>query len=89
MDTETTIARNIRIADNNAKYDAACKRLLSERIILAWIMKNCLQEYKNCDIKDIAEKYIEGTPQVAELMVSPDETNTGSIIHGMNIEPVF
>ena len=38
MDIETTIAKNIKIADEGARYDAACKKLLSEKIILAWIM---------------------------------------------------
>lgn len=27
------------VSDEKAGYDAACKRLLSEKIILAWIMK--------------------------------------------------
>ena len=64
MNTDTTIAKNIRVADEKACYDAACKRLLSEKIILAWIMKNCLEEYRDCDVDEIAEKYIEGIPQV-------------------------
>jgi len=85
MDVETTIAKNIRIADENAKYDNACKVLLSEKIILAWIMKSCLEEYKDFDVNEIAEKYIEGTPQVAEVPVAPDETNA-SRIHGVNTE---
>ena len=28
MNTDTTIAKNIRVADEKASYDAACKRLL-------------------------------------------------------------
>lgn len=83
MNTETTIAKNIRIADDKANYDAACKRLLSEKIILAWIMKSCLEEYRDCDVNEIAEKYIEEQPQVAEIAVAPDETNAASMIHGM------
>ena len=82
---ETTIAKNIRIADDKAKYDSACKRLLSEKIILAWIMKNCLEEYSNYDVNEIAEKYIEDIPQIGEIAVAPDETNT-TLIHGVNTE---
>ena len=52
MDIETTLAQSIRTSDEKAKYDAACKRLLSEKIILAWIMKTCLAEYQDCDVKD-------------------------------------
>lgn len=83
MNTETTIAKNIRTADDKANYDAACKRLLSEKIILAWIMKNCLQEYRDCDVNEIAEKYIDGKPQVAEVAVAPDETNSAPITQGL------
>lgn len=86
MNTDTTIAKNIRVADEKANYDAACKRLLSEKIILAWIMKNCLEEYRDCDVDEIAEKYIEGNPQVAEIPVAPDESNVCSRIHGTGNE---
>lgn len=51
---KTTIVKNICAADDKAKYDAACKRLLSEKIILAWIMKHCIQEYYDYDVNEIA-----------------------------------
>lgn len=85
MEVETTLAKNIRIADDKAKYDEACKRLLAEKMILAWIMKSCLEEYTEYDVKEIAEKYIEGTPQIASIAVSPDETNA-PMIRGLNTE---
>ena len=88
MNTNTTIAKNIRVADEKASYDAACKRLLSEKIILAWIMKNCLEEYQDCDVNEIAEKYIEKTPQISEVAVAPDESNKVSMIHGAGNEDV-
>lgn len=86
MNIDTTIAKNIRVANEKADYDAACKRLLSEKIILAWIMKNCLEEYRNCDIDEITEKYIEGMPQIGEVAVDPDEANCVSMIHGAGNE---
>ena len=86
MNTDTTIAKNIRVADEKASYDAACKRLLSEKIILAWIMKSCLEEYRGCDVEEIAEKYIEGTPQVGEAAVALDESNRVSMIQGVGNE---
>ena len=85
MEVETTLAKNIRIADDKAKYDEACKRLLAEKMILAWIMKSCLEEYTEYDVKEIAEKYIEGTPQIASIAVLPDETNA-PMIRGLNTE---
>ena len=84
MDIETTIAQGLHITDDSAGYDAACKRVLSEKAILARIMKACLEEYKDCDVNDIAEKYIEGQPQVSTVPVLPDEG--GSIIQGMDTE---
>ena len=45
-------------------YDAACKRLLSEREILARIMKECLPEYGQCTVEDIAFRYIKDDPLV-------------------------
>ena len=88
MELETTIAKNIRVSDAGARYDAACKRLLSERIILAWIMKSCLQEYRELDVKEIAEKYIVGQPVVGEAPVGQDEPSAGSQIYGSGVEDV-
>lgn len=84
MEEETTLAQGLHVTDTSAGYDAACKRVLSEKAILARIMKACLEEYKDCDVNDIAEKYIEGTPQVSSVPVMPDEG--GSVIHGMDTE---
>jgi len=84
VNEETTIAQGLRTTDDSAGYDAACKRILSEKAILARIMKACLEEYKDCDVDEIAEKYIEGQPQVSAVPVLPDEG--GPIIHGMDTE---
>lgn len=67
----------------SARYDAACKRVLSEKFILAWIMKACLEEYKGCDVSDIAERYIEGTPEVSSSPVFPED---GGLIRGLDTE---
>ena len=63
-------------------------RLLSEKVILAWIMKNCLKEYRNCSIQEIMDNYIEGEPQIAKVPVTPAETNivTNSMIKGLSTE---
>lgn len=56
MEVETTLAKSIDAASENAQYDAACKRVLSDKYVLAWIMKSCLDEYRQCTIEEIAEK---------------------------------
>ncbi len=73
MEIENTLAKNITAAGEKAAYDAACKRLLANKVILAWIMKSCMEEYKAHSINEIAERYIEGIPQIAEAAVNPDE----------------
>ena len=83
MEIDTTLASSIHVAQDKADYDAACKRLLSEKIILAWILKHCLKEFQDYDVREIAEKFIEGQPQVSTVSVTPD---TGSVIQGISQE---
>lgn len=73
MEIENILAKNITAAGEKAAYDAACKRLLANKVILAWIMKSCMEEYKAHSINEIAERYIEGIPQIAEAAVNLDE----------------
>ena len=89
MKTENTLARNLDFAADKASYDAACKRLLANKEILAWIMKSCIEEYRECSVKDIAEYYIEGEPQIAHTAVNSDErsANGSDTIRGMSKMP--
>ncbi len=88
MIVENTLAKNIAAARDKAAYDAACKRLLANKVILAWIMKSCLEEYRDFDVDVIAEKYIEGDPQIAKAAVNPDEEaeSSGEQVKGANTE---
>lgn len=73
------------LAGRNPAYDAAAKKVISMKIILAWILKYCVKEFKNTDIQAIKEKYILGTPEVATIPVMPDQTNAQRI-RGENTE---
>lgn len=87
---ETTLSKDMDLINYSRKLDELCKRILSNKIILSWIMKNCMEEYKNCEISDIAGNYIEGMPQVAKVVVNRDErscdSNAAERIHGENTE---
>lgn len=88
---ETTLSKAVRIAKNKASYDRACKRILAQKRILAWIMKECVTEFSDCSLEDIENKYIEGSPRVGDAALLPDETNAGChgtlpIIHGDSTE---
>ena len=50
-------------------YDEACKRVLSERGIMAHILKACTEEFKDCDLQDIAQRYIQGEPNISCMAV--------------------
>lgn len=90
MKVENILARNISASGNRAALDEACKKLLANKIILAWIMKSCMIEYKDCTVEEIAEKYIEGDPQIAQMPVNPNEVNPEDteLIYGINTEDI-
>ena len=62
MEVQNALANRIDTAGEMISYDEACKQVLANKTILAWIMKGCLKEYNDCSISDIAERYIEGEP---------------------------
>lgn len=86
MGVENTLAKKIDAAGQNASYDAYCRNLLVNRQILARILKTCVKEFHDCPIKDIEEKYIEGTPKVHEVAVHRDES--AEFIDGIGKEDV-
>ncbi len=68
----TTISNTIELAKDKMRYDNAAKKLLSEKIILAWIMNQCIAEYQGMSVEEIATKYINGTPQISNIPVEQD-----------------
>lgn len=72
---ENQLAHAITQTEYDLSYDKAAKKLLANKQILAQIMKNCVNEYSACSVDEIAEKYIEGTPEVQlafMLMIQTD-----------------
>ena len=67
---QTHISRAVEIADVNARYDAEVKFLLSDRRLLAWIMKYTVSELMLYDIETIMD-CIEGEPEVSTVPVYP------------------
>ena len=59
MKQDTLLTTMIESSDDKPMYDDICKQLLSNKMILAWIMKECLSEYKDVEVEQIANKYIE------------------------------
>ncbi len=65
--------------------DASCKRVLSEKHILAWILHACVEEFHDVPVPEIAEVWIEGTPEVSVTGVMPERSHT-TYIQGMPTE---
>lgn len=66
---------NVGAFYQNPTYDQHAKRLLSQRTIMARLLKRTVPEFEDAAIADIAEKYIEGTPQISEIPLDRDKTN--------------
>ena len=78
---KNSLARTIENNADHISYDAVCKQLLSEKSILAWIMKYCVSECQKMAVEDIV-RCIEASPSVSVTPVFPDENTT--LINGMN-----
>ena len=51
-------------------YDKAAKGVLSQKMVLAYILKRTVPEFESASLDDIANIYIEGTPEVSTVPVS-------------------
>ena len=88
MDTE--IKNAVSAADKDAQYDEKAKRLLGNKIILAYILVKTVDEFKGMNPKDVVS-YIEGEPFISVVPVEPGLTNVeqekdGQRIVGLNTE---
>ena len=73
MKRKSILYKDLEVSRAKEIYDESCKNILANKIILAWIMKSCMKEYKDCSICDIADHYIEGTPEISQREVHWDE----------------
>lgn len=74
--TASEIAQTLDTARDRAKYDAAAKKLVAQKSVLAYIIKSALNEFADNPVQKIAEEFIEGLPQVGEAAVHQDHSDT-------------
>lgn len=72
------LSKDLSVAEGKEQYDAQCKKVLSNKVILAWILKRVTEEFKDMEIRDIMD-CIEGEPQISTVPVDPGETNKEKI----------
>lgn len=76
--SKTQLAHGIDITETKSKYDTSAKYLVSNKQVLARIMKFSIPEYKECSIEEIIN-YIEGTPEVETHSVLPQNEKIGGM----------
>ena len=90
---KTEIAKDIERADVMIQYDAQCKKVLSNKYILSWIMQAVIEEYENLS-RDFIRRCIENEPEIRTFYVEPKKDikeenllkNTKAKIEGLNTE---
>lgn len=75
---QTSLANSIDATKEKIKYDTQVKKVLANKIILAWILKYTMKEFQQMNIPDIAN-CIEGEIQIASIPLEPGLTNTDVI----------
>lgn len=86
MVEQTAIAKLIDTAADEAQFDDCVKKLLSNRLVLAWIMKECVDEFKQFPIERIAKDGFDGEVQISEVAVDQDELDYLEELADMSIE---
>lgn len=81
---KTHLAHGIEKTEYEAQYDENIKVLLSDKQVLARIVKHRTEEFKDYDIPTIME-CIEGEPEISSVSVYPGKTRKEAIT-GMNVE---
>ncbi len=69
---KTEIAQSLDVAGDQAKYDAAARKLVAQKAILAYILKSTLDEFCSVPVKRIAEEFIEAPPRISGVAVHQD-----------------
>ena len=82
MRAKTNISQLIDgITPEKLQYNTEIIKILSDKTILAWILKYAVEEFMHCGIEEIRE-CIEGTPEIHTRKVLPGKTPES--ITGMN-----
>lgn len=81
MERQTALAEAIDTVADKAKYDRCAKKLLSFKVIDAWILKTCVKEFSLFSVDYISEHCMSGEVEISEHAVHQDELNRGQRIN--------
>lgn len=68
------LAGDIGLAAGKSQYDAQCKRVLANKVILAWILKYTVKEFRSMSIRQI-KKCIGNDILISKVRAEPGNTN--------------
>lgn len=84
---KSNLSKRLETTKRIEQFDACAKKLLSEKIILAWILKSCVEEFKDCSIQWIMTEGIVDDIEVSTQAVDMDEEDiTEAELSGSNTE---
>ena len=83
---QTELANSIDSSASKAKLDKVAKKLIKHRIILAEILKECIEEFRDFDLGFIEKNCFVGVVRVDEVSVDQDALDADSSIVGTNTE---
>ena len=69
---DSEISQTLDVANAGARYDAAARKLVAQKSILAYILKSTMDEFADVPVERIAEELIEDFPSVSEMAVFQD-----------------
>ena len=74
MPMKNELAGDIGLAAGKSQYDAQCKRILANKIILAWILKYTVKEFEKMSIRQI-KQCIGNDIMISRVRGDPGKTN--------------
>ncbi|MBQ5990320.1 MAG: hypothetical protein IJL67_12585 [Oscillospiraceae bacterium] len=78
----TGLSKTITASEMRARMDANAKKLVRHRIILAWILKECVPEFKDLDVKYIENNCFAGEVKMNVVSVDQDRPDADTRIKG-------
>ena len=81
---DTAIALSMEAAGKCARYDAAAKRILSFKAVIAWILKKACSEFRDYDVAYIMENCIGGV-SVSDKAIHQDQGNRNRGLNGDDV----
>ena len=84
MKKRSQLADHLIRADNQVRYDTACKKILSAKSVLAVLIHDCIPCFSEYNTEEIRCRYIEGSKKYQNIPVHPDDVAPS--ISGINPE---